>query len=548
MAEVASAYVTLIPSAKGFARGIQGEIGGDLNRAGRQGGSDFGSGMKSGVAGIATKVFAPLAVAAAGLGLGKILMDSITAGSDFQQGLGATDAIFKKDAKSIKKSAEQAAMDLGLPKTAYLELATVLGAGLKNKGVKNFAGQTQNLIGVGADLAAQFGGSTQDAVGALASALRGESDPIEKYGVSLNETAVNAELAAQGIKKGKGGYTEQQKTMARLALITKQTADAQGTFAKESDTYAGSQQRLSASYDNIKTQVGTALLPALTDLSQWFLTKGLPAVKEFGTWVRDELWPALQDGWRTIQPGLQSAKDLIMGAFGGDNGTAVKDFAKFITEKLIPGIAEFANVWLPIAAGQMRGTIEVIKGIYSAFEAVRNFQARVASAIIGTFITVMNVGADMLEALSNVPGFGWAKTAADKMRGLADTADGVRDALDRIPNSKAITITAKVQMPGRIRLPDGSNVNVGLRAKGGPVTAGRPYIVGEKGPELIVPKYHGRVIPNHEAFQSGAGGGGLDYDRMGAVFAGAVEGVRPVVDTRENARAVAQFSNRRSRR
>lgn len=109
MAEVASAYVTLIPSAKGFARGIQGEIGGDLRRAGRQGGQDFGGGMKSGVAGIATKVFAPLAIAAAGVGLGKILSDSITAGSDFQQGLGATDAIFKKGAASIKATAEGAA-------------------------------------------------------------------------------------------------------------------------------------------------------------------------------------------------------------------------------------------------------------------------------------------------------------------------------------------------------------------------------------------------------------------------------------------------------
>lgn len=38
----------------------------------------------------------------------------------------------------------------------------------------------------------------------------------------------------------------------------------------------------------------------------------------------------------------------------------------------------------------------------------------------------------------------------------------------------------------------------GFRADGGPVTAGRPYIVGERGPELIVPRTSGQVIPNHE--------------------------------------------------
>ena len=35
------------------------------------------------------------------------------------------------------------------------------------------------------------------------------------------------------------------------------------------------------------------------------------------------------------------------------------------------------------------------------------------------------------------------------------------------------------------------------RAAGGPVMAGLPYLVGERGPELIVPRAPGRVIPNH---------------------------------------------------
>lgn len=39
---------------------------------------------------------------------------------------------------------------------------------------------------------------------------------------------------------------------------------------------------------------------------------------------------------------------------------------------------------------------------------------------------------------------------------------------------------------------------VAARAKGGPVTAGKPYLVGEKGPEIIVPKNSGMVIPNHK--------------------------------------------------
>ncbi|MCA3761504.1 MAG: hypothetical protein IN804_00930, partial [Cutibacterium sp.] len=46
-----------------------------------------------------------------------------------------------------------------------------------------------------------------------------------------------------------------------------------------------------------------------------------------------------------------------------------------------------------------------------------------------------------------------------------------------------------------------------LRAAGGPVSAGQPYIVGEVGPELFVPPASGSIVPNH-ALGTGAAGGG----------------------------------------
>ena len=37
----------------------------------------------------------------------------------------------------------------------------------------------------------------------------------------------------------------------------------------------------------------------------------------------------------------------------------------------------------------------------------------------------------------------------------------------------------------------------GGRASGGPVVPGKAYLVGERGPELLVPGVAGTVIPNH---------------------------------------------------
>ena len=44
---------------------------------------------------------------------------------------------------------------------------------------------------------------------------------------------------------------------------------------------------------------------------------------------------------------------------------------------------------------------------------------------------------------------------------------------------------------------------VKFAAKGGPVDSGKPYIVGEKGPELFVPRNSGNIVPNNKL-----GGGG----------------------------------------
>lgn len=50
---------------------------------------------------------------------------------------------------------------------------------------------------------------------------------------------------------------------------------------------------------------------------------------------------------------------------------------------------------------------------------------------------------------------------------------------------------------------------LGLRAEGGPVSAGSAYVVGEKGPELFVPGSSGSIVPNAQL--AGAGGVTLHY-------------------------------------
>ena len=71
------------------------------------------------------------------------------------------------------------------------------------------------------------------------------------------------------------------------------------------------------------------------------------------------------------------------------------------------------------------------------------------------------------------------------------------------------------------------------RAMGGPVTGGRPYIVGERGPELMVPSGNGTVVPNNQL-----GGGGVTVVQHINVTTGVQQTVRA-----EIANLLPQISN-----
>lgn len=61
------------------------------------------------------------------------------------------------------------------------------------------------------------------------------------------------------------------------------------------------------------------------------------------------------------------------------------------------------------------------------------------------------------------------------------------------------------------------------RANGGPVSAGRPYLVGERGPELMVPNRSGTIVPNN------AMGGGVTINQTVQITTGVQQTVRAEV-------------------
>jgi hypothetical protein len=209
---------------------------------------------------------AALPAAAVVAGLGAMGAAAVKSASDLQQAEGAVEAVFGKQAAAVKRASQDAARTMGLSAAQYQNYAALVGTALQNAGftVKESVGESSKIMQRAADLSALYGGTTADAVEAINAAVaRSEFDPLEKYGVSLNMTAVNAELAARGQDKLTGAQLDAAKRAIILEQVYAKSAKAAGQYAREADSVAGRSQTMAAEFENAKASLGTALLPVV---------------------------------------------------------------------------------------------------------------------------------------------------------------------------------------------------------------------------------------------------------------------------------------------
>src|SRR5690606_14041399 len=113
-----------------------------------------------------------------------------------------------------------------------------------------------------------YGGTVAEAIEAISALLRGESNPIERYAIAINQTAINARAMELGLAASTTQVDFHAKAVAALDLLYEQAARSQGQFAREASTAAGQQERLRAEFENMRAEIGMELLPIFTELMQ----------------------------------------------------------------------------------------------------------------------------------------------------------------------------------------------------------------------------------------------------------------------------------------
>lgn len=522
-----------------MARKIQVEIIGDsrsVEKAFRRSGQSadkFNAKIhKSGI-GMA-KALAGIGVAAGGLAI-VLGVKSVKAASNLGEQINKTNIVFGKGAKMIQRFARTTASSFGISNEKALEFAGVFGNMLVPMGIARgrAAVLSKNLVKLAADMASFNNASPEEVLIALQSGLAGQIEPLRRYGVFLTQDRILAEalstglvkmnvdsakvklatiavseaqreysetLKKHGVKsleaqtdlakleyaqskltKAIGGtrptLTNEQKALATLSIIMKDTTDAHGDFSRTLGSSLPNAIRvLRAQVTDLMAAFGKGLLPVVQRAAQ-ALRRQLadPRVRAF------------------VQRLGYQVGTVLLNAFIGLG----RWFDAHWTQ-IVGGFRTFAAV--------VRGAIPLARTLKSVVVTITKplqIQLKILLAIWDKVLSAIATGADLLSRLPTVTVFGH-KVGGDSFAGVRDAANAAKGVLNNPTGSKP-----KKKKESTTPLYDGP------RAMGGPVRGGLSYRVGERGPEMFVPSQSGYIVPN--------GGGGIS---VGVVHVHGVQDVR----------------------
>jgi phage-related protein len=398
--ELGAGYISTFPKLDAQkTRSATNDLENQLERAGDDGGRRAGDGF-AGSFGAGIKKAIGLAVAAfAGLELGRQLAGAVGAASDLNETLSKTAQIFGQDALpelvAFAKGADRA---LGQSQQSALDAAATFGvfgksAGLTGRELGKFS---TDMVTLASDLASFGNTSPEEAIEALGAALRGESEPIRRYGVLLDEATLrNRALALGIISSTKEALTPQQKVLAAQAEILAQTSDAQGDFARTSDGLANQQRILNALWQNGKAQLGEALLPAVLAVVSFLVNEGIPGFQNFAREVR-EAFRAFAES-EQVQGALAFLRENGPVAFN-----AVRDAAREARDVLVEVfdfVVEHQDAFAVAAAGvaAFAGAVGALAAASQAASAVGGLAS--SAGLLGKILPILATPAGIVVAL-----------------------------------------------------------------------------------------------------------------------------------------------------
>lgn len=392
MADIATAYVQIVPSARGLKGNLEKEIDGTGagESAGKEAGTSFIGKMKT-------------IIAAAGIGklVTEGLKKSLGEGAALQQSLGGVETLFKDSAAIVVENAKQAYQTAGMSANAYMEQVTSFSASLLQS----------------------MGGNTAEAASVADMAMRDMSDNANKFGTDIDSIT----NAYQGFAKQnytmldnlKLGYGGTKSEMERLLADAKELTGVEydinnlsdvynaihavqeelgvtGTTAKEaSSTLSGSLSSMKAAFSNVmgNLALGESMGPSLEALAS-----------TVGTFLTGNLIPMVWNIVTALPGSLMTFINALLPAnMSSVVSTAISSFSGFVVGGLSKILEAGTQMITQLVTGIVEGIPDLLNIAADLFEQFVQTGVGIGPEIINTGLSmVINLCSGIVNAIPKI--------------------------------------------------------------------------------------------------------------------------------------------------
>lgn len=336
--------------------------------------------------------------------------DGISYASDLEEVQNVIDVTFGDSADAINQYAKDAIQQYGLSELAAKKYAGSLGAMLKSSGVAGdeLTKMSTSLVGLTGDMASFYNLDPEEAFSKLSSAIAGETEPLRSLGINMNVANLEAYALSKGIDKAWSSMTQAEQTTLRYQYIMENAADAQGDFARTSDSFANLSKTLSQQLQSVGGEIGSAFIPYLKDASKALseVFSGQISVSEFAGKIIAVIRSGA-DALRQNLPEIQAAAQEILTAIT----QIISEGLPLLVELAVPLLMTLAQGILENLPTIVQAGIEVltalIQGIAQSLPTLIPVATQAIIELVGVLtspenITAMiNAAIELLLALAN---------------------------------------------------------------------------------------------------------------------------------------------------
>jgi len=212
--------------------------------------------------------------------------------------------------------------------------------------------------------------------------------------------------------------------------------------------------------------------------------------------------PFFQDHWAQVTSIFDFALSFISAQFSlAWNGMKT---TLMVTFEIMKGII---TTGLQVLTLNWSGAWETIK---TTFSKVWDLMKEYVVTAMDALGNIVSTGSTAISSIFLSFGIDIGKTWSDLWEGIKQTVKGAVDMIESLITNMMGMINSAIEgaknlAGSAVSMASFGTVKLGKRATGGTVSAGSPYIVGERRPELFVPDQRGTILPDAR----GAGGGAV---------------------------------------